>query len=84
MHFILGSFAWHHAHHQTVFGVKSHMVPVVALVGIVRVLRVAVLLFFADERPLLIELDFVRLGGKEPRVRRGRGGRVGRRSRPGE
>ena len=58
---VLCEFTHHQRHHHAAVDVQGRMVPLVAPVtsdgGIVGgVQRVAVLLFAADERPLLIEL----------------------------
>ncbi len=67
-----------HRQDESAFGVKGDEVPCVAAVGVVGIVRVAILLLLADERPFLIDLDLAGLGGKSPRVRRGRAGRDGR------
>ena len=64
-------------------GVEGHEIPVIAALGVVRVVRVAVLLLLAHERPLLIELDLAGRRGKKPRTRHERRGSDRRPSGPG-
>jgi len=47
------------------------MIPVVALLSVGWVSRIAGLLLLADEGPLLIELDLAGPGAKRPPTRRG-------------
>jgi hypothetical protein len=63
---------------QPVLGVVGDVVPPVSLVVIGRVGGVAMRRLLGDERPFLVELDLAGLGGKRPRVRRGRLGRAAR------
>lgn len=52
-------------------GVVGDVVPVVALMGIGGIGRVAVLLLLGNKDPLLVELDLPGPRGKKPRARRG-------------
>src|SRR4029077_9452069 len=56
---------------QAMFRVQGQVVPAIPAQVIGGGGGGAVLLPFADERPLLVELDLARVGGKRPRVRRG-------------
>ena len=67
----LGALAHHGTHDQAMLRVQDDVVPALALLIVVRIAAVAVLFLLADERPLFVELDLARLGGKRPRVRRG-------------
>jgi hypothetical protein len=66
-----GPSAHHDAHDQAMFGVKSHVIPAVAAQVVVGIISIAVLFLFLHERPLFVELDFLGVGGKKPRVHRG-------------
>lgn len=56
------------------FGILRHVVPVVSLFGIVGVVGVTVLFFFAHEGPLFVKLHFTGIRGKKPLTRRVRRG----------
>jgi len=71
---LLGPLADHQTHDQPALGVQGHVIPAVAVLAVA---LVAILLLFADETPLFIELDFVRRRGKKPRVPRGVARRAG-------
>jgi len=73
-----------YAQHQAAVRVEGDVVPLVATEQILVVSRVAVLLLFADEGPLFIELELGGRGGKSPPPRRGGGGRGRRHGGPGE
>ena len=60
------AFAGHDDEQQAVFGVDGRMVPIVALVVVMGVVRVAVLLLLADVVPLLVERDFTGPRGFAP------------------
>lgn len=49
---------------QTMFGIISDVIPVVAAGRIIRRFRGALFFLFSDERPIFVELDFLRVGGK--------------------
>src|SRR5215472_962621 len=83
LHLVLGALARDHAQHQAVLGVESDMVPVVPLADVLRPVGLTMLLFLADEGPLLIKLGFPRLRGKKPRVHRAVVGHGGQRRQPG-
>jgi hypothetical protein len=64
------SFAVDHFQHEPMFRINCNMIPIVATAGISRIVFVAMLFLFVNKVPLLVELEFLRLGGKPPRVRR--------------
>ena len=74
------SLAGDHGQQQAVLRIDRRVVPVVPLVIVAGIVRVAILLLLADEVPLLVELDLTGPRGKKPRVRRGVGGRGRQRS----
>lgn len=69
-----GAFADDHFQHQSMIGIVGDVIPLVATEEIFFDLGVTVLLLFADEGPLFIQLDLVGIGGKSPPVRRATGG----------
>ena len=62
-------FSWYDSQHQSMFRVIGHMIPTIALVGIVRIVGGTMLLLLADKGPFLIELAFSGLRGKKPPTR---------------
>lgn len=73
------AFARHQAEQQPALRVDGRVVPSIAAQAVERIVRVAVLLFLADEAPLVIDLDRAGLRGKKPPVLGGGGRRA-----PGE
>ena len=64
------SLAIDHCKHEFVFGIQGNVIPVVATACIIRIVCVAVFLFFSYKVPFLVELYLFGLRGKKPRVRR--------------
>src|SRR5262245_17471794 len=62
----------HHPDHQAVFRIHGHMIPLIPLLSVPRIRRIAVLFFRAHEGPLLVELHLARLRGKTPPTRHAR------------
>lgn len=56
--------------HEFILGVQRHVVPAVAATGVGRVRVVTVFLFFFDEFPLFVELNFLGFRGKNRPIRR--------------
>lgn len=66
-----GPLARNDAQDQTVFAIERHEIPIVSLLRVIGVIRVAILLLFSNKSPFLIKLDFLRLRGKKRLIRRG-------------
>ncbi len=64
------AFARYYSQHQPMDRVQCDVIPAVTQPIVSRVVIVAMLLFLADERPLLVHLYFVGTRGKWPPVRR--------------
>jgi len=60
-----------HFQHEFVFGIKGNVIPVVAASGISGIIFVAVFLLFPNEVPLLVELNFLGIWGKNSPTLRG-------------
>ena len=57
--------------HEFVFGVNANVIPIVAAAHISGIVFVAMLFLFLDEVPLLVELNLLRVRGKNRPTRRG-------------
>jgi len=78
-HVLFSAFTGHNADYQAMFGVISHMIPVVSLLTVRWVIVITVFFFLAHKGPFLVKLCLIGLGGKALPIHHGAPWRVRRR-----